>query len=80
MIREKPHFHGTTIILVRRGNHTAIAGDGQVTLGDTVVKQTARKIRRMHDGRILVDLPAPQQMRSPSSPGWKQSWNSSRET
>jgi ATP-dependent HslUV protease subunit HslV len=54
MIREKPHFHGTTIILVRRGNHTAIAGDGQVTLGDTVVKQTARKIRRMHDGRILV--------------------------
>jgi ATP-dependent HslUV protease, peptidase subunit HslV len=54
MTREKSVFHGTTIILVRRGNHTAIAGDGQVTLGDTVIKQTARKIRRMHDGKILV--------------------------
>jgi ATP-dependent HslUV protease, peptidase subunit HslV len=54
MTREKSVFHGTTIILVRRGNRTAIAGDGQVTLGDTVIKQTARKIRRMHDGKILV--------------------------
>jgi ATP-dependent HslUV protease, peptidase subunit HslV len=54
MTREKSVFHGTTIILVRRGNRTAIAGDGQVTLGDTVVKQTARKIRRMHEGKILV--------------------------
>jgi ATP-dependent HslUV protease subunit HslV len=47
-------FHGTTILLVRRGNRTAIAGDGQVTLGDTVIKQSARKIRRLHDDRILV--------------------------
>lgn len=47
-------FHGTTILLVRRGKSTAIAGDGQVTLGDTVIKQSARKIRKLHDGRILV--------------------------
>jgi ATP-dependent HslUV protease subunit HslV len=47
-------FHGTTIILVKRGNRTAIAGDGQVTLGDTVIKQSAKKIRRMHNDRILV--------------------------
>jgi ATP-dependent HslUV protease subunit HslV len=47
-------FHGTTILIVRRGGETAMAGDGQVTLGDTVIKTTARKIRRMHNDRILV--------------------------
>jgi ATP-dependent HslUV protease subunit HslV len=47
-------FHGTTILLVRRGNETAIAGDGQVTLGDTVVKATAKKIRRLYNDHILV--------------------------
>lgn len=50
----RPVFHGTTVLLVRRGNHTAIAGDGQVTIGDTVIKQSARKIRRMYNDRILV--------------------------
>ncbi len=47
-------FRGTTILLVRRGDETAIAGDGQVTLGDTIIKASARKIRRMHNDRILV--------------------------
>jgi len=47
-------FHGTTILLVRRGNQTVIAGDGQVTLGDTVVKKNARKIRRVYNDRVLV--------------------------
>ncbi len=47
-------FHGTTILLVRRGNKTAIAGDGQVTLGDTIIKQTAKKIRRLYNDRVLV--------------------------
>lgn len=47
-------IHGTTILLVKRGNHTAIAGDGQVTIGDTIIKQSARKIRRLFNGRILV--------------------------
>ena len=41
-------------MLVRRGNQTAMAGDGQVTMGDTVVKQSAKKIRRMYNDRILV--------------------------
>jgi len=50
----KPAFRGTTIILVKRGNRSAIAGDGQVTLGDTVIKQSARKIRRVYNDRILV--------------------------
>ena len=52
--RGKTRFHGTTILLVRRGNSTAIAGDGQVTLGDAIIKQGARKIRRLHNDRILV--------------------------
>jgi ATP-dependent HslUV protease, peptidase subunit HslV len=47
-------YHGTTILLVKRGAHTAIAGDGQVTLGDAIIKQTARKIRRLHNDTILV--------------------------
>jgi ATP-dependent HslUV protease subunit HslV len=47
-------IHGTTILLVKRGNRIAIAGDGQVTLGDTVIKQNARKIRRLYNDRVLV--------------------------
>jgi len=47
-------FHGTTILLVKRGDETAIAGDGQVTLGDTVIKASAKKIRRLYNDRILV--------------------------
>ncbi len=47
-------FHGTTILLVKRGSQCAIAGDGQVTLGDTIIKQSAKKIRRIHNDLILV--------------------------
>jgi len=46
-------FHGTTILLVRRNGKTAIAGDGQVTLGNVKVKSTAKKVRLI-DGRVLV--------------------------
>jgi ATP-dependent HslUV protease subunit HslV len=54
MIASDAAFRGTTILLVRRGSETAMAGDGQVTLGETVVKTTARKIRRLYNDRILV--------------------------
>ena len=54
MNSENKIFHGTTILLVRRGNQIVIAGDGQVTLGDTVIKQSARKIRRVYNDRVLV--------------------------
>lgn len=47
-------FHGTTILLVKRGDDIAMAGDGQVTLGDTVIKASAKKIRRLYNDRILV--------------------------
>jgi ATP-dependent HslUV protease subunit HslV len=47
-------YHGTTILSVRRGNQVALGGDGQVTLGNIVIKATARKVRRIYDGRILA--------------------------
>ena len=47
-------FHGTTILSVRRGNSVALGGDGQVTLGNVVVKATARKVRRLHQDRVLA--------------------------
>lgn len=47
-------YHGTTILSVRRGNRVALGGDGQVTLGNIVVKATARKIRRLYQDRILA--------------------------
>jgi len=47
-------FHGTTILSVRRDNDVALGGDGQVTLGNIVVKATARKVRRLHHDRVLA--------------------------
>jgi ATP-dependent HslUV protease subunit HslV len=47
-------FHGTTILCVRKNNEIALAGDGQVTLGNTVMKHGARKLRRMYDDRVLA--------------------------
>lgn len=46
-------FHGTTIVSARRGARVAMGGDGQVTLGNIVVKQSARKVRRLYHDRIL---------------------------
>jgi ATP-dependent HslUV protease, peptidase subunit HslV len=47
-------FHGTTVIAVRAGAAVSMAGDGQVTMGTTVMKANARKVRKIYDGRILV--------------------------
>lgn len=47
-------MNGTTIIGVRHKGETAIAGDGQVTLGNTVMKATARKIRRLYNGKVVI--------------------------
>ena len=46
--------HATTILAVKRGNDVAMAGDGQVTLGDTVMKHSARKIRKLANGQVLA--------------------------
>lgn len=47
-------FHGTTIVSARRGNKVALGGDGQVTLGNIVVKASARKVRRLYHDKILA--------------------------
>ncbi|THF59341.1 ATP-dependent protease subunit HslV [Pseudothauera rhizosphaerae] len=47
-------YRGTTILSVRRGNRVALGGDGQVTLGNIVIKATARKVRRLYQDRILA--------------------------
>ncbi|NTV94388.1 MAG: ATP-dependent protease subunit HslV [Thiobacillus sp.] len=47
-------WHGTTILSVRRGNRVALGGDGQVTLGNIVIKASARKVRKLYQDRILA--------------------------
>jgi len=47
-------FHGTTILSVRRDGAVALGGDGQVTLGNIVIKSTARKVRRLYHERVLA--------------------------
>ena len=58
MSPESPILHGTTIVSVRRnegpGPRVALGGDGQVTLGQIVVKAGARKVRRLHHDRVLA--------------------------
>ena len=49
----QPDIHSTTILSVRRGGHVVVAGDGQVTLGNTIVKAGAKKVRRLGEGRAL---------------------------
>jgi ATP-dependent HslUV protease subunit HslV len=51
---EKLKVRSTTVLLVRRDGHVALAGDGQVTMGDTVMKTGARKVRRLYNDRILA--------------------------
>jgi len=47
-------FHGTTIVCVHRDGKVAIGGDGQVTMGQTIMKGNARKVRRLHHGNVLA--------------------------
>ena len=50
----RPRIRSTTVLAVRRDGHVVLGGDGQVTMGNTVVKSSARKIRRLHDGKIIA--------------------------
>ena len=47
-------YHGTTICSVRRGNQVVMGGDGQVTLGNTVMKANARKVRRLYNNQVVA--------------------------
>src|SRR5882672_2755159 len=54
MPAEKPIIRSTTVLLVRKDQHVALAGDGQVTLGETIMKANARKVRRLYNDTILA--------------------------
>lgn len=54
MPKETPNIRSTTVLLVRKGEQVALAGDGQVTLGETVMKSRARKVRRLYNDSILA--------------------------
>ena len=47
-------WHGTTIVTIRKGSQVVVAGDGQVSLGQTVIKATARKVRTLYHGQVLA--------------------------
>jgi ATP-dependent HslUV protease subunit HslV len=49
-----PDWHGTTILAVRKGGKTVVAGDGQVSMGQTIVKGTARQVRKLAGGRVIA--------------------------
>ncbi len=51
---QQAKFHGTTILSVRRGDRLAMGGDGQVTMGENVIKQKARKLRRCYNEKVLA--------------------------
>jgi ATP-dependent HslUV protease subunit HslV len=54
MSKESPIIRSTTVLLVRKEGQVALAGDGQVTLGETIMKANARKVRRLYNDSILV--------------------------
>jgi ATP-dependent HslUV protease subunit HslV len=51
---KSPRIHATTVLVVRRDGRVVIGGDGQVTMGQSIVKGTARKVRRLADGKIVA--------------------------
>lgn len=52
--KKTPSVRSTTVLLVRRDGHVALAGDGQVTIGETVMKASAKKVRRLYNDKILA--------------------------
>lgn len=51
---DSPLIRSTTVLLVRKNDQIAMAGDGQVTLGETIIKDNARKVRKIFDGKVIV--------------------------
>ena len=54
MSNSSPTLHGTTVLCVRKGGTVVVAGDGQVSFGQTVIKSNARKVRRLVDGKVVA--------------------------
>jgi hypothetical protein len=72
--------HATTILCVHKDGCVALGGDGQVTLGQTVMKGNARKVRRLRDGNVLAGSPAARPTPSPCSSASRRRSTSSRAT
>ena len=72
-----PGWHGTTILAVRRGGRVVVAGDGQVSVGQTVMKGSARKVRRLAPGGrdVVAGFAGSTADASPCWNGWRRSWN-----
>ena len=68
-----PGWHATTILSVRKAGQVVMAGDGQVSMGQTIVKANAKKVRRLGNGQIVAGLPAPPRTPLPCSSGWRRS-------
>ena len=51
---DNSNWHGTTIVLIRKGNDVVVAGDGQVSLGNTVIKSTAKKVRKIEKRNVIA--------------------------
>jgi hypothetical protein len=71
-------MHATTILMVRKGGRVVIGGDGQVSLGQTIVKGNAKKVRRLAKGSVIGASPARLPTPSPCSSGWRASSSSIR--
>ena len=54
MMSDNSNWHGTTIVLIRKGKDVVVAGDGQVSLGNTVIKSTAKKVRKIEKRNIIA--------------------------
>ena len=79
-MKNLPRIRSTTILCVRRDGRLAMGGDGQVTMGENIVKQKARKIRRLFNEKVLAGLPGAPPTPSPFSPGLNRSLRSITET
>jgi hypothetical protein len=64
-------LHGTTVIAVSKNSEVAMAGDGQVTLGNTIMKGNAKKVRKIYDGKVLVGFAGARPTPSPCSNGMR---------
>jgi ATP-dependent HslUV protease subunit HslV len=69
-------WHGTTILSVRKNGKVVVAGDGQVTFGNTVMKSNARKVRPLGDGGVIAGFAVRRRMPSRFLSGLKRSLNS----
>ena len=63
-----PGWHATTILMVRKGGKAVIGGDGQVSMGQTVVKSNARKVRRLAKGDVIAGFAGGEPRRARSHP------------